>query len=292
MILLNGDQGYFSIYNGQTYELIRALDDPAIGGEDVFWHPLQKNTIIYAADSILYSYDLATTVNTPLHVFTQYSWINSRGEGNLSGDGRYYAFVGQVYNYVSGDVTFKDIVVYDLILDQVISIMPLPQAEIVDFDWVSVSPLGNYVVIDYADTETGRYHGVEVYDRYLNFLWQLPLGSGHSDCGVDVNGDEILVMDIYDSDLNTTHINKYRLSDGNMTTLLNLSPYFDLHISLRAMNLPGWCFISAFDYVDRLTDDSLTWLPLDRPNAITPLRPSQLQETGPFLIFKMGVVPL
>lgn len=263
MILLNGDQGYFSLYNGQTYQFIRALDDPAIGGEDVFWHPLQKNTIIFAGDSILYSYDVATNSTTPLHVFNQYSWINTRGEGNLSNDGRYYAFLGQVYNYSTGDVTFKDIVVYDLVVDQVISIMPLPQAELWDFDWVSVSPLGNYVAIDYADTETGRYHGVEVYDRNLNFLWQLPLGAGHSDCGLDATGDEILVMAVYDADSNLNRINKYRLSDGNMTKLLTLSLYFDMHISFRDVDLPGWCIISAFDFVDRLTDDSLSWLPFE-----------------------------
>jgi hypothetical protein len=89
------------------------------------------------------------------------------------------------------------------------------------------------------------------------------LGAGHSDCGLDANGDEILIKDIYDEGLNIDHVRKFQLQDGTMTNLLDLSPLFDLHISLRSVNRPGWCFVSTFDYVGRLTDDSLSWLPFE-----------------------------
>jgi hypothetical protein len=264
IMLLNGDDGYFSLYDGTTGAFLRPLDDPAIGGEDVFWHPLQKNIIIYAADSILCSYDLATSEVTELHVFEGYTWINTRGEGNLSNDGHYYAFVGQDYNYATGEVIFQDIIVYDLFQDQVVSTMPVSQEPGSGaIDWMSVSSLGNYVVVDYSDSETGRYHGVEVYDRNMGFLWQAPLGAGHSDTGMDEDGGEVLVKDVYDDETNVIHIRKFRLSDGEMTNLLDLSPLFDLHISLRNVNRPGWCFVSTFDYVGRLTDDSLSWLPFE-----------------------------
>jgi hypothetical protein len=263
ILMLNCEDGYFSLYDGQTYQFIRGLMDPVVGGEDVFWHPAQKNTIIYT-DSIIYSYNVVTNERTSLHVFTDYTYVNTKGEGNLSYNGRYYAFVGQVYNYGTGETFNKDIVVYDMQEDQVIATMPVSHAAgSGDIDWMSISPLGDYVVIDYSDWENGRHHGVEVYDRNLNFLWQVGLGAGHSDLGIDQLGNEIIIKDVYDGDLNITHFRKYRLSDGAMTNLLDVSPDFDQHISLRNIDRRGWCFISTFDYVGRLTDNEASWLPFE-----------------------------
>ena len=76
-----------------------------------------------------------------------------------------------------------------------------------------------------------------------------------------------MIMDIYEPETNKTFIKKFRLSDGKETTLLEVSPLFDLHISCRNEN-PGapfgsWCLISTFDFVGRLTDSSSNWLPFE-----------------------------
>jgi len=260
LLLLNADDGDFSLYDGNTYQFLRSVAQ--VGGEDVFWHPTDPQKIIYWESNVLMSADIATDVRTALHTFSQYAWGDTRGEGNLSNDGRTYAFCGQLYNETTGVVTFKDIVVYGIVGDQILKTLPLPQP-LTDFDWVSISPLGNYVVVDYANWNTGRYNGVEVYDRQLNFLWQKPLGFGHSDLGLDANNDEVLIMDVYDEDLNTTFINKYRLADGTKTTLVEVSPLFDMHESCRNMNRKGWCFVSTFDSPGRLTDSSADWLPFE-----------------------------
>lgn len=65
-------------------------------------------------------------------------------------------------------------------------------------------------------------------------------------------------MDWYDSDKNQTFIEKFRLSDGKETMMLDVSAYFDLHISCRNEQRPEYCFISTVDYVERLTDDAKT----------------------------------
>lgn len=257
-MILRSAWGDAYLFNGQTYSFIRQLD--GVGGEDVFWHPTDPDILYQSLDSILYRFRLSTGESVPVHVFSEYTWANTRGEGNMSNDGRYYACVGQQYNYQSGEVVFKDLIVYDLQQDQVISRLELPVGQINDFDWISVSPLGNFVVVDYADEETGRYHGVEVYDRNMNFLWQKPLGAGHSDLGLDASGREVLIMDVYDDQANMTHINKYLLADGTETRLLSVSPYFDLHISCRCMDRQGWAVISTFDYYGRLTDSQSDWL--------------------------------
>jgi hypothetical protein len=270
MLLFTGD-GTALLYDAQSYQFIRTLD--VVGGEDVFWHPFDPLRIILAQDNALVSYHVDTGLLETLRVFPAYTFINTRGEGNLSRDGRYYAFVGQTYDTITH---FNDIVVYDITANQVIATLALP-AQLTDFDWVSISPLGNYVVVDYATGDTGRFQGVEVYDRNLTFLWQKPLGAGHSDLAVapgtlpifapKTGGvptlQEVLVMDYYDSDSNRNYIRKYRLADGAETTLLDYSWDFDCHISCRNEARSEWCFVSTFDGPGRLSDDSLSWLPYE-----------------------------
>jgi len=261
LLLLRSGNSDVLLYDGSSYQYIKNLEQ--VSGEDVFWHPSNPKQLYFSQDSIFYSYNTDSEIATALHVFTKYTWINTRAEGNLSLDGKYYAFAGQIYNYSSGEVTFKDIVVYDIETDTEVITMEIPSDSISDFDWVSVSPLGNYVVIDYANEENRRYHGVEVYDRNMNFIWQKPLGAGHSDLGLDASGNEVLVMDIYDANSNRVYIKKFNLSDGQETTLIDLSPYFYLHISCRNQQRNEWCFVSTFDNPGRLTHDSLTWLPFE-----------------------------
>ena len=256
MLLFTGD-GRTLLYDGETYQFIKEID--GVGGGDVFWHPTNPEIIIYAQDNALYSYNVKTETTTQIRSFAGYTFTNTRGEGNLSRDGRYYAFVGQVYDT---ETHFRDIVVYDIVADSIISKLALPPT-LTDFDWVSISPLGNYVVVDYATENTGRFEGVEVYDKKLNFIWQKPLGAGHSDIGIDEDGNEILVFHFYDSESNCYIIKKFRLSDGKETSLLELSWQFDLHISCQNEARSGWCFISTFDDESRLTDDSLSWLPFE-----------------------------
>ena len=132
-----------------------------------------------------------------------------KGEGNLSRDGRYYAVACRVYNYKTQHTENKKLEILDISARKVISRLSLP-SNLADFDWVSVSPSGNFVVADYSDTETGRFHGVEVYDRDFKPLWQKPLGLGHSDLGIDRNGDDVLVIGGYDGKTSTTYVDSYR----------------------------------------------------------------------------------
>lgn len=259
LLLLRTGDGNALLVDGATYQFRKALDQ--VVGEDVFWHPTNPAILLYNPDNALYSFNIVTDERKKLFEFSNYTYANTRGEGNLSRDGRWVALVGQTYDARTAVVTFKDLIVFDIHANQVAAKLALPQVE--NFDWVSISPLGSYVVVDYADDRRERFHGVEVYDRAFKFLWQKPLGAGHSDLAVDANGDEVLVMDVYDSDRNVTYIDKVRLADGKETTLIEFSPLFDQHISCRNEKRPGWCFISTFDYTGRLTDSAETWLPFE-----------------------------
>ncbi len=261
LLLLREGEGKALLYEGRTYQFKKILEE--VGGDDVFWHPKEPSLLIFLLDNQLYSLNVATGVKKNLFTFPGYSFVGTKGEGNLSGDGRWLALVGQTYQEATQQVHFKDLMVFDLMTNQIVAQIPLPPG-LENFDWVSISPKGNYVVVDYADAVSKRFHGIEVYDRTLKFLWQKPLGSGHSDLAVDVNGDEVLIMDIYDPDLNQHLVKKFRLADGSQTRLMAMSPLFDQHISCQNTRKPGWCLISTFDYVQRLSDNPASgWLPFE-----------------------------
>lgn len=255
-LMLRSGNGAVNIFDAQTHQFLLAFPDIE-GVEDIFWHPTDPQTLYYFLGNELFSKNVQTSQSTSLHTFSSYAAVYCHGEGNLSNDGHYVALCAH-----DGNDNPVDFLVYDLSSQAVVSTLPL-NGNVSWIDWISISPLGNYVIVDYATDVNAPYNGVEVYDRNFNFLWRKPLGAGHSDYGLDANGAEVLIMDVYDPDSNVTYINKYVLSTGNSTRLLGISPEFDLHESCRATDRPGWVYVSTFDYVGRLTDDSLSWMPFE-----------------------------
>lgn len=257
MIMLRNGNGEVLFYSGTNYQYIKTFPSFLTGLQDIFWDPVNPNLIYYAFENTFNEINEQTEQVTVLHTFPNYAYISTRAEGNMSNDGRYIAMCGYDPNWNP-----IDFFVYDALLDSLVSTRNVSNL-VTSFDWISVSPLGNFVVVDYADGTIGAYHGLEVYDRQLNLLWQKPLGAGHSDLGLDFNGKEVLVMDVYDPDSNLTYIKKFGLQDSSVTTLLGISAEFDMHESCRSMSRPGWVYVSTFDYIARLTDDSLLWLPFE-----------------------------
>ncbi|MBI3501325.1 MAG: T9SS type A sorting domain-containing protein [Bacteroidetes bacterium] len=257
LLLLRSGNGDVLIYNGATYQYIKTFPGALQGVQDIFWHPTNPHLIYFISGSNFNTIDEQTLQINTLHTFSNYANVSTNAEGNMSNNGKYIGLCGYDSNWNP-----VDFFVYDVSLNSIISTLSV-SANVTGFDWVSISPLGNYFVVDYADETLGRWHGVEVYDQQLNFLWQKPIGYGHSDLGLDSNGTEVLIMDKYNADSNLTYINKYGLADSSETSLLSVSPDFDLHESCRSMNRPGWVYVSTFDYVGKLTADSTTWVPFE-----------------------------
>jgi hypothetical protein len=261
LMLLTCDDGSFSLYDGTTYRRVKSM--APVGGEDVFWHPTRKEIVLYNPGNEMRQYNVLTDDDALVVSMPEFYFAHTRGEGNLSRDGRYYACYGCDYDEATGELLPRAFVVVDLDAKTEISRFTLTNS-LDDFDWISISPLGNYVVVDYATLVTGRFNGIEVYDRQFKFLWQKPLGSGHSDLTVDGNGDECLVIGVYDDVDNESQVWKYRLRDGKATLLLGgMNWSFYNHISCRNTLDREWCWISAYDGEGRLTDDSASWLPFE-----------------------------
>jgi len=228
LMMLRDSDSNVQLFDGKTYTFIKTLD--GVSGEDVFWSPLSAREIWFNQSNSLQKYNIDTAQTSVIFEFSDYSFANTRGEGNLSRDGKYYAVVGQNYNDATGEVIFKDLVLLDVANKTIVKKLALPTV-LDGLDWASVSPLGNYIVVDYANDGTTAFHGVEVYDKNFQLVWRKPIGAGHSDLGVDENGKEFLLMDYYNSDTNTTQIKKFDLASGTETVLFELDPSFDMHES-------------------------------------------------------------
>jgi hypothetical protein len=178
---------------------------------------------------------------TPIHNFVGNYEIFSLGkyEGNISYDDNFVAFAARkvAANYLTA-------IVYDKQNDTAVTKdfdgnngnafiewtdSPAPQV----FDWMTVSPLANHVLIS-----TGG--NIEQYDMNLNYVRQLSTDANHADLGIAQDGEEVYVQ----IEFTDPGIWVYKLSDGTRTQLLP-SKYNGGHVSCRNYQRPGWCYLSV-----------------------------------------------
>ena len=215
------------ILDGETYELINWLTPT--GGHHV-WSNTDPNTLYGESGNVVYKVDARTGAFTALREFPEYDSLEfGPWEANISNDDRYMALAGQSGN----DMV---LIVYDLQNDDIVATRRFA-GKWGQFDWVSMSQSGEYVVVNWVYPVGGLFLGaVESYDRNLNLLAELSPQGEHGDIGYDVDGNEVYVQ--------VNPITAYRLDTGEPTVVLSGSPYWG-HISCRNLNRPGWCYASV-----------------------------------------------
>ncbi len=195
------------LYDGQTGERIRmlALSNTYIRPYWVRWALADRykkngryisfdpNTHFYKYhDNELRLYDINDLDNyIVLHKFTEYNEIGpAGGEGDLSGDGRFWVLDGDG----------KELFAYDLIDDVKYPASTFDLGSLgskggnVGVDYAAISPSGNYIVVSWG-TDPGinrRYAGIELYDKNWNFIRQLHPSIIHWAMGIDAFGDEVI----------------------------------------------------------------------------------------------------
>jgi len=209
--------------------------------------------------------------------------ITMRDEGEPSMDMRYWAFFLQGNELESYHM--KYLFTWDQTTDTVLGVYEISSGEI-HLDWVGMSALGRYVLIGGDDYNGGNLAGLTMADRALTRFHRLNYGTGHSDVGVDVNGNEVIVMqnsrtdyvdlipidwstqpimDVGGSYSGTGHVPLVRLYyDSSSPSGLNSG----IHVS---GNVPGYCVISS--YIENLGDPEQNWL--DQVNILVRLDPAQ-----------------
>jgi len=112
-------------------------------------------------------------------------------------------------------------------------------------DWVSISPHGNYVLINWKDKpnneNTDARSSIYQYDINLNFIRTLADQGQHGDIGVDNNDQEVYVQFEFGKE---NGVWSYRLDDANRTRLLP-NKYNGGHVSCRNYKRKGWCYLST-----------------------------------------------
>ncbi len=205
--------------------------------------------------------------------------ITMYNEGESSTDKRYWALALQGSQ---DEYRARHLFTWDRLTGNVLGTYTLPLSQS-DIDWVGMSPKGNWVLIGGLDTNAAPLTGLTMANRELTQFHRLDFSTAHADVGLDVNGNEVLVMqnvrtdyvDLVPIDLATQPI----LEPGGSYTGTNRTPLIRLYYASDAnglnsgihlsCNYPGYCVVST------VLDQGLpaqNWL--DRKIVITKLDPA------------------
>lgn len=217
--------------DGQTY---RPLFTRPIRGEKR-WHPTRPEWMTCTEGNELVIWHPRDDRREVLAQFPGYTRLSlGPGEGNLSWDGRWVVVAAT--NPAGRRVAF----VFDCERRK-----KYPDLDVdgIRLDWASISPLGNYIVID-ADAFTELEDNAQVYDREgrkIGTLWAEYGRPSHYDLTVDEAGDEVAIG-VSKSRPDNGRVIKRRLRDG-VITVLTAGGYAS-HTSTRNIRRPGWAYVT------------------------------------------------
>jgi hypothetical protein len=231
--LLLQHQSYFALYDSAG-RYVRDLPFEVAPSSEPRWSRHDPDLLYYVSGNRLKSYDAATGAVGLLHTFSEYSAVSGRGESDLCFDGDHLV--------LSGDG--REVFVYDLALG---SKGPVLDTAGHGFDNLHIAP-GDQVVVTWYQAGSGRFNGVELFDRDMNFQRQLATVAGHMDVGRDADGQPIVLwMNAADPQPPLSCQNavvKIRLADAQRTCLLSLDWSLAAHVS--APDGGPWFYVSTF----------------------------------------------
>jgi hypothetical protein len=233
-----------------------------------------------------------------------YYWANggrSRSYESLSRDGKYLALFVRKGADVNSPMYF---VVYDIINNLVALELRQDQLDPGNQDcannegainWVAVSPLGNYMVVQWNaaadETSAGRCTGVETYSlstrQYSGHIGRSP---AHSDLGIDHQGNEIYVTNY---NANTP--------EGVSTGMLTVMPLPGVNNFMAVTNDGGInTGIGLRSILDTIGDFHVTHLSCKGPNGVcvitsdynferfTPISGNEPFDSEVYLVYTRG----
>lgn len=235
--LLLMHQSYFALYDGSGRFIQDLLDVQSYS--EPRWSRRDANVLYYIRGNQLKQHDAATGLSSVVRTFSEYATISGRAEADICFDGDHFVLVGD----------FRDIFVYEISTDTKGPV--LDTGGLGGFDQVYITPDDNVLVGWYA-RGNGRYQGIELYDRNMNFLRQVAPLLGHMDVTRDVDGSEVLLWinaaDPIPPESCQNALVKIRLRDGERTCLATFDWSLAHHVSAPDGN--GWVFVSTYSPVD------------------------------------------
>lgn len=198
--LLIQHQSYYALYDGEG-NFIKDLEQVGTYMEPR-WSRVDREVLYYLYGNQLRQLNAVTGATLVVRTFQEYSSVSGGGESDTCFDGDHLALAGDG----------RYIFVYELSTGHK---GPVLDAAGRGFDSLYVTPDDN-VTVTWFERGTGRYTGIELFDRNMNFLRQVAQAGGHMDVTRDLNGDEVLVWsNAADSAaICVNGVVKVRLSDG------------------------------------------------------------------------------
>lgn len=208
----SADNAYLLLLSPAGY-LVRRVDDLGVvagldtsGWNAARWYPPEPHTILHFdsnADTTLRVQLTNVDDGTTRTVFTfpaQYERvIVNASSDELSDDGRWLAGIASrgdgawvIFALdVVGGALGAELVIDDLYTG---ACAPDPEWGNVTPDWVGVSPLGNYLVVQWTRDGTARCSGLETFDPVSGaFVGRVYDGHQHGDLGVRTDGSEFFM---------------------------------------------------------------------------------------------------
>jgi len=222
---------YFGLYDGAG-NFLKDLPLEINASSQPRWSRKDPNILYYVRGNQLKQYNVGTNQISVVRAFSEYTSVSGNGESDISFDGARMVLVG------NGRYVF----VYDLVNG---AKGPVFDSGGRSFDSVYITPNDN-VTITWNSAGSGRFQGIELFDRNMNFLRQVARAGGHMDVTRDANGDEVLVW-INAADpapICNNGIVKIRLADGRQTCLASLDWSMAVHIS--APDNAGWVMVETY----------------------------------------------
>lgn len=237
---------YFGLYDGNgTY--LRDLPFVVNVSTEPRWSRTDANVLFYVSGNSLIKLDVSAGASSVVRTFAEYGVISGKGESEISPDGDHFVF--------AGDNRF--VFVYEISTGSKGAVLDT-QGHAFDNLYIASN---NSVAIGWIPTGTGRFTGIELFDRNMNFQRQLTHAVGHMHLTRDTNGEDVLIW----TNSNDAQpiacqngIVKVRLSDAGQTCLLELDWSLAVHITAPDGN--GWAFVETYAPSDPFPQ-SAAWAP-------------------------------
>lgn len=203
----SADSRYILLYEDEEAivrrvdDLRRAEDASLASANAPRWQPASPHTLVFYdtnEDTVLrvLTADVATGASETVYTFpSRYERIRgNQSFDELSHDGRWMAGMASQAN---GDEMIFSLDLEARRLGTEISLNGLyagpceedPRYGAVEPDWIGVSPLGNYLIVQWGRDGADRCSGLESFDvRTGRFLGHIAEGHQHGDLGVDADG--------------------------------------------------------------------------------------------------------
>jgi hypothetical protein len=236
--LLLQHRSYFALYDGKG-RYLNDLPFEITASSEPRWSRHDANVLYYVTGNQLKQFDTASRSAAAVHTFPEYFVVNGLGESDICFDGDHFVLVGdnrQIFTYELSTGTKGPV---------------LTTTGIGGVDNVQITP-DDHVLVSWYASGPGRYQGVELFDRDMNFLRQVSTVIGHMDVTRDVDGVEVVLLA---NAANPTPpagcsngVVKIALADGAQTCVIAFDWSLGLHIS--ASDQSGWFIVSTYAWGD------------------------------------------